>query len=136
MRVIVNPNYRSEGWFDPKSGMTFRKSDGEITIPEDVESFNIKRYITLNYLLVVEDEKAEEEETLQELVVKTPAQLLVEEEKEVQTPETEEAFEPEEEDIPTEDEEDPNICRFCGKELKSLAGRLAHERSCKQNPEN
>lgn len=36
----------------------------------------------------------------------------------------------------TEPVEDALICRYCGKECKSILGLNSHERACKENPEN
>lgn len=160
MKVIVNPNYSGKGWHDPRSKMNFMKDMGAIEIPKDVNMLNINKYINLNYLVVVEEDKKEEIVEEPTRIIKTPRQLLAEDEpkaevpeaeepaEEVQEPEAEveaeEAQEPEEEPTAEEaedieevpEEDDAHICMYCGKELKTAGGRASHERACKKNPEN
>ena len=76
MKVIVNPNYQGNGWYDPRAGINFFKRDGEITIPEGTNLENINRYLVLGYLISVEEDKVVQQEP--ELVVQTPGQLLTE----------------------------------------------------------
>jgi hypothetical protein len=56
-KVYVSPTYHGNGWYDPKAGMNFFKRDGIITIPDGVNTVNIDRYITLNYLVEVKEEE-------------------------------------------------------------------------------
>ena len=153
MKVIVNPNYQGNGWYDPRAGINFFKRDGEITIPEGTNLENINRYLVLGYLISVEEDKVVQQEP--ELVVQTPGQLLTEDnvsseepslseepveevenaEEEVENAE-EEVENAEEEVVVIAEEAEKHICQFCGKELKTAGGKASHERSCKKNPDN
>jgi len=46
-------------------------------------------------------------------------------------------FKKEEEPVEVSMDEAPTtfVCQYCGKELKSAAGKASHERSCSQNPD-
>lgn len=173
VKVLVNPNYNGTGWYDPLSRINFLKDAGVITIPGTANMSNINRYIRLNYLVLPEVEELPIEETLTQVTVLTPNQLLakaeeeerakkeaeeieekiLEEElaKEIEKLEEEiqeivheddnldreevqeEAEEETEEEIQEEDSLD---CQYCGRTLKSASGKVSHEKSCKQNPNN
>lgn len=145
MKVMVNPNYQGEGWYDARSMMQFSKESGIIEVPDDVDLRNVKRYLTLGYLLPEEifAEKVKEEPS--QPATKTPGELLVEKEEAPQEIEIEEEPEVEEEviqddeylevDEPEEETPDKVACQFCGKEY-SFRGVNLHEKACKKNPEN
>lgn len=142
MKVMVNPNYQGEGWYDARSRINFSKEAGVIEVPEDIDLRNVKRYLTLGYLLpeAVFTEKAKE--VIVQPVTKTHGELVAEEEPAPKEVETEEA--PEEEvqeaeylevEEPEEETPDKVACQFCGKEY-SFRGVNLHEKACKKNPEN
>lgn len=139
LQVKVSDFYHGTGWYDPKSKMTFTKKDGVISVPDGVNMYNINRYINLNNLIVVEENKPiVEKETIINL---TPGKLLAEAippiiDKIVEIIE-ETDIDSEEESIKDEEEikDEKVACQFCGKEY-SPRGVAVHERSCKSNPEN
>jgi hypothetical protein len=113
-------------WWDPKSGMWFRKSDGIIELKDYLDGSNIVKYVRFNYLIDVTslaEPKEQEAEKLPLYVEQTPAQLL-------QQPEKDETAIAE---VEEEVKEEKPKCPFCGKECVPK-GLPNHIRFCKQNP--
>lgn len=154
MKVRVSAYYHGVDWYDPKSGLTFSKKDKEIDIPDNVNMYNINRYINLNYLDVINEEestikpdtivrtapnillaeaeanaKANVEEVIEDIEDTVVEETVVDVETEITKPEVKEEIVVEE--IKNEKVE----CQFCNKEY-STRGIASHERACKENPEN
>lgn len=143
MKVMVNPNYQGQGWYDARSKMKFSKELGVIEIPDNIDLRNVKRYLVLGYLLSEEVFMERPKEEPVQPVTKTPGELLAEveaapEEVEIEEESEEEEFQEDEYlevDTPEDDVPERTDCQFCGKEYSSRGLNL-HERACKENPEN
>lgn len=128
--VQVSPD-APDAWWDPKSGMWFKKELGVMELKDGIDAANIVRYLRFNYLidvtLLVNPPKKEEQMPLK-FVEQTANQLLREEPKAV----VEEA--PVETEITVETKE-KSECPYCGKEF-APKGLPNHMKSCKKNPDN
>lgn len=76
--VKVSPFYTGRGWYDPKSGLNFRKEYGNIAIPEGKDLLNVKRDIKVNALVIVEGSIEEYESAKLESGVKLAAKAAEE----------------------------------------------------------
>jgi len=152
--VQVSPD-APDAWWDPKSGMWFKKADGIIELKDGLDASNIVRYIRFNYLIdatSLVNPPAKEEQKTTKFVEQTPRQLLKDDEakekaaKEAKTEEpkseepatesTQEIEEPEVEEAETKEEtKDKEACPYCGKEYFPK-GLPNHMKSCKKNPDN
>lgn len=73
MKVIVSQHYNGRGWYDPRSGINFRKEFGVIEIPDDADMLNISRHLVLGYL----DEVLETEVERPKVAVTSSARELL-----------------------------------------------------------
>lgn len=155
MKVKVSEHYNGKGWYDPKSKIKFLKEDGPIEIPEGADMININRYITRNYLVVLDDdtvieEKKEEQSSLtvgkilkegnyddkpKEAKKEEPVETKDEEPTEVEEEEPEVVEEEASEEEQKVNDNGKVECQFCGKEY-SPRGIANHEKACKKNPDN
>jgi hypothetical protein len=130
--VQVSPD-APDSWWDPKSGMWFRKEDKVIQLKDGLDAGNIIRYLRYNYLIdvtsLVEPPVVEAEQP-QVFVEKTAKQLLKEQEQEAQIQALMENTEVQKEEKPSK-----IACPHCGKECVPK-GLPNHIKFCKENPEN
>ena len=79
MKVIVNPNYRGNGWFDTAAKVSFVKREEPYEIPEGINDVHIKKHLALGYLLEVKPKEELQSETLQPIVASSYKEVLDEE---------------------------------------------------------
>lgn len=136
-----------ERWFDPRSGMWFRQSDGIIELPKGLDGTNIVLYLRRNILVdmtsVMVSKEDSAESVVKPLATATPNQLLSDSPTSRSDAHlTDEAFERLQETLTPRIQEETKekgdwkeTCEFCGTEC-SPKGINTHRKYCKSNPAN
>jgi hypothetical protein len=126
--VMVSPDYNGGDWWDSKSKLWFKKSDGIIELPENIKDpTNIHRYIRFNYLNDMTEYVVASPPPITNMgpIVATANQILN------QQPEIiEKVVEKVVEEVVQEDEKE---CPWCHGKF-STKGITSHKRFCKKNP--
>lgn len=124
-----------DAWWDPKSGMWFKKEAGQIELKDGIEdASNIMRYLRFNYLIDITslvNPPVIISEKIQKFVEQTARQLLAKDDALEKAALAAQASGEAVEEV--KESNGKEACPYCGKEF-APKGLPNHMKSCKQKP--